>query len=395
MWQLANVLFLWSCTVVVLYSYLFTNIIADIFSTFRELFFFFSYSLNFEGSLYAVYFIICRTLDTNLMCCHLEFKQDAGCDFAYNDNFANCDSMFSWHSAPRKSIWVIGILSLLGAVFVLVWRCFFKSRNVVQAIMLIHLALADGLMGVYLITIAIKDLLWTGVYYLHDYEWRTGLSCQITGAVAILSGEVSVMLLALISTDRLIKIVFPFYCRGLTRKITHVLCLVIWLIGAIIAFLPMLGIRYFSDPETGLTYYGRSVVCIPLQLSTDLPAGWEYSVAVFVALNLAFLVLIVVAYLVIFINRKQVKARSANTTRESSLDKRVLFIILTNCACWLPIIVVGIKSVVDTSINLPGNLSVWMAVFVLPVNAAINPVLYTLTTPQVRPVYAYKIITQI
>ena len=259
----------------------------------------------------------------------------------------------------------------------------------VQAIMLIHLALADGLMGVYLITIGVKDLLWYPFYYLHDYQWRTGLSCQITGAISVLSGEVSIMLLALISADRMTKIVFPFNVSGLTQKITHALCLVIWLIGAIIAFLPMLGIQYFNNPETGLSYYGRSVVCIPLQLSSDFPAGWEYSVAVFVGLNLAFLVFIVVAYLIIFINRRQVKASSANTSSETSLNKRVLFIILTNCACWLPIIIIGIKSVVDKTDDLPGDLSVWMAVFALPVNAAINPLLYTFTTPQVRVSYCY------
>ena len=318
------------------------------------------------------------------MCCHVEFKQDAGCDYPYNDNFANCESMFR-HSAPRICIWVIGVISLVGAAFVLVWRCFYRSRNVVQAIMLIHLALADGLMGIYLMTIGIKDLIWYPNYYLHDYQWRTGLSCQITGAISVLSGEVSIMLLALISADRMTKIVFPFYCRGLTRKITHGLCLLIWLIGAIIAFLPIIGIKYFRNSLTDITYYGRSVVCVPLHLSSDYPAGWEYSFSVFVGLNLACLAFIVVAYLIIFINRRKVKARAANTTRESSLDRRVLFIIFTNCACWLPIIVFGIKSVVETyQADLPEDLPVWMAVFVLPVNAAINPLLYTFTTPQVR-----------
>lgn len=330
-----------------------------------------------------VNFIFSRTLQTNLMCCHLEFKQDAGCDFVENDKFANCESMFSRHFAPRISIWVVGILSLLGALFVLAWRFHFKSKNVVQAIMLMNLALADGLMGVYLLTIAIMDRVWEGEYYLHDFEWRTGLACQITGAISVLSGEVSVMLLALISADRMTKIVFPFHCRGLTRKITHMLCVVIWLIGAIIAFLPMLGIRYFDDPETTYTYYGKSVVCTPLQLSSSRTDGWEYSVGVFVALNLAFLVFILLSYLIIFINRRQVRARSGNVSMEGSFGKRVLCIILTNFASWLPIIAIGIRSVADESADLPGDLSVWMAVFVLPINAAINPILYTLTTPQV------------
>ena len=107
------------------------------------------------------------------MCCHLT-KEDAQCTSLYDDSFASCESMFR-DSAPRKSIWAIGILSLLGAVFVIVWRLIFKERNIVQLIMLMHLAVGDCLMGVYLVTLGAKDLLWSGSYYLHDFQWRSGL----------------------------------------------------------------------------------------------------------------------------------------------------------------------------------------------------------------------------
>ena len=124
------------------------------------------------------------------MCCHAEFKQDAGCGFVTNDNFANCDTMFR-NPRPRKLIWVIGILSAVGAVFVIVWRTFFKEKNVVQTILLMHVAVADGLMGLYLITVGVMDTVWSGEYYLHDFQWRTGLPCQVVGGISVLSSEVS------------------------------------------------------------------------------------------------------------------------------------------------------------------------------------------------------------
>ncbi|RMX58873.1 hypothetical protein pdam_00021711 [Pocillopora damicornis] len=99
--------------------------------------------------------LITATVDTNLMCCHVT-KQDADCDFAYVDSFASCETLFR-NRAPRECLWVIGIMSLVGAVFVIVWRLVFrekKKKNKIQSIMLIHLAGADGLMGVYLLTIA-------------------------------------------------------------------------------------------------------------------------------------------------------------------------------------------------------------------------------------------------
>ncbi|XP_022809297.1 G-protein coupled receptor GRL101-like [Stylophora pistillata] len=230
--------------------------------------------------------LITVTVDTNLMCCHLT-KEDADCDFVYVDSFASCESMFR-NPAPRKCIWVIGILSLVGAVFVIVWRLVFKEKkkkNKIQSIMLIHLAGSDGLMGVYLIIVGVMDAIWSGQYFLHDFEWRSSLACQITGAIAVLSSEVSVMLIAMLSADRVKNIVFPYRGRSLSCKVTHILCIVIWVIGCIIAFLPTVGLDYFGSSQKGHHFYGRSVVCLPLQLSSDKPAGWEYSVAMFVGLN--------------------------------------------------------------------------------------------------------------
>ena len=335
-----------------------------------------------------------------MMCCHMK-KEDADCPFDFDDSFANCESMFR-NRAPRRCIWVIGIMSVVGAVFVFVWRMVFKEKkkkNMIQSIMLIHLAVSDGLMGVYLITIGVKDLIWSGHYYLHDYKWRSGLSCQITGAISVLSSEVSVMLIALISADRVKNIVFPYRGSALTYKMTHAFCSTIWMIGCVFAFIPTFGIPYFYDPVREHTFYGRSVVCLPLQLSSAKPAGWEYGVSVFVGFNLSLFLFIMVAYAMIFFKsyasswrmahqgtKREIQARSksANTKRETSLAKRVFFIILTDCLCWMPIIVIGMRSILEKSFTAPGDLAVWIAVFVLPINSAINPILYTLSTPQVR-----------
>ena len=332
-----------------------------------------------------------------MMCCHLT-KEDADCTPAIVENFASCENMLR-DSAARNSIWAIGVLSLLGAVCVLVLRHFVKEKNVVQIIMLIHLAMADGLMGVYLMTIAVADRLWSGNYYLHDFQWRFGLACQITGAMSVLSSEVSAVLLTLISADRLKNIVFPYRGRGLTRRKAHIACFAVWVIGFVIAFLPISGIHYFNDPLGRSVYYSRSVVCLPFQLSTRFPPGWEYSVAIFVGLNFLLIIFMIAAYVAIFLksflsNRRlarqgtsreiKARARSSTAKRETALAKRFAFIIFTDCACWMPIIVISIKFLVEKDFYPSDDLPVWMAVFVLPINSALNPIIYTLSTPKVR-----------
>ena len=343
-----------------------------------------------------------RTVDSNLMCCHLT-KEDADCDFAYVDSFASCETLFR-NRAPRECLWVIGIMSLVGAVFVIVWRLVFretKKKNKIQSIMLIHLAGSDGLMGVYLITIGVVDAIWAGEYYLHDYYWRSSLTCQITGAIAVLSSEVSVMTICLLSADRMKNVLFPSRGKSLSLKVTHLLCFLIWIVGGIIAFIPTMGFDYFGSRQKGHHFYGRLVVCLPLQLSTDKPSGWEYSVAMFVGLNFTLVLLVVVAYAMIIYKscasnrlmakqgskrerRMKAKSRAADLRREASLAKGVFFIVLTDCVSWLPIVAIGMRSLLEKSFRTPGDLAVWIAVFVLPVNSAINPILYTLSTPQVH-----------
>ena len=352
--------------------------------------YFFSYSLLFLKS---------RTLDTNLMCCHLDLlRQDADCEYAFNDNFASCHSMFR-NRAPRRTLWVVGLLSLLGSLFVVGWQYFFPDNNVVQSIMLVNLGVSDGIMGIYLIIIGIKDLQWSGEYYLHDYEWRTGWFCHFNGAMSVFSSEVSVMMISLIAWDRLKNIVFPYTFAKITPRQTRIMCVVIWLVGGIMAFLPLSGMHYFSE-----RYYGNNVVCLPLQLSPRLEEGWEYSTSIFIVLNFFLFIFITVAYVAILwkswsssrrlgghgtIREIRARAQSAQAKRERALAKRVFFIILTDFLCWMPIISIGIRSHVEKTFDPPGDLAVWIAVFALPINSAINPLLYTLSTPQVTVFFSY------
>ncbi|PFX14315.1 G-protein coupled receptor GRL101 [Stylophora pistillata] len=208
------------------------------------------------------------------------------------------------------------------------------------------------------------------------------------------------MTICLISADRVKNILFPYRGKSLTIKATHLLCFLIWIVGGLIAFIPTVGIDYFGSRQKGHHFYGRSVVCLPLQLSADKPSGWEYSVAMFVGLNFTLVVFVIVAYSMIIYksctsNRRlaqqgtereskmKTKQRPADLRREASLAKRVFFIVVTDCICWLPIVVIGITSLLEKSFRTPGGLAVWIAAFVLPVNSAINPILYTLSTKQV------------
>ena len=293
----------------------------------------------------------------------------------------------------RLVIWIQGVLATFGNLAVIVfWAVYGKQTTKtrrgkvdVQSFLLSNLAFADLLMGVYLLFIAIQHTLWKGDYFKHDVQWRSGMTCQIAGGISTLSSEVSVMVLVVITADRVNSILFEFSGRRLNLKKARFICLFIWIIGFVMSFTPLLFPRYFKDQVSGFSFYGRSTVCLPLQLSAYRPAGWEYSIAIFNAFNGAAFVFIFVAYTAIFV-KVQRSARRVRTSRSgpgSSLGKRLIFIILTDFCCWMPVIVLGVMSLTGNFRDPTGQVYAWVAVLILPINSSINPILYTFSTPQV------------
>ena len=59
------------------------------------------------------------------------------------------------------------------------------------------------------------------------------------------------------------------------------------------------------------------------------------------------------------------------------MTAKVAAIVLTDFACWFPIIIIGIL-VQAGVLTLPPDVFAWCVTFVLPINSAINPYLYTI-----------------
>ena len=289
-------------------------------------------------------------------------------------------------------MWVLGLLALVGNLFVILWRIAVREKNRVQSFLLTSLAVADLLMGVYLLIVAIQDTKWRGDYFKYDIAWRSGVLCQVAGALSMLSSEVSVLTLTAITTDRLICIVFPFKFKRLNLRKTCIICIVIWTFGFVISFLPITKIAYFYDKKNDVNFYGRSSVCLPLQLSADRPAGYEYSVSVFIGLNFVSFMFILIAYVVMFwyVKRAAAAVRSTSMKKETAMARRLIFIVLTDFCCWMPVILIGILTLFDKFYDPEKEVYVWIAVFVLPVNSSINPILYTFSNVNVKTKMALK-----
>lgn len=64
--------------------------------------------------------------------------------------------------------------------------------------------------------------------------------------------------------------------------------------------------------------------------------------------------------------------------RDVAVANRFFFIVFSDALCWIPIFLVKVLSLLE--VEIPGTISSWVVIFILPINSALNPILYTLTT---------------
>ncbi|XP_018565119.1 relaxin receptor 2 [Anoplophora glabripennis] len=289
----------------------------------------------------------------------------------------------------RTCVWVMGAIGCTGNIIVLLGRLFAPTNNVVHSLYLRNLALSDLLMGVYLFIIAAVDQHYRGVYLRHEYNWRHSYMCSLCGFLSTLSCESSVLILSLVTWDRFISVTQPLARNQPSPKTAALTLLVLWCIAAIVSLAPLshLARSYFGDE-----FYGSNGVCLSLHIHDPYAKGWEYSAAMFIMINALALVFISYAYMRM-INEIRASGVACRSTRQSQdrdkVAQRFGIIVFTDSLCWVPVIVVKILAL--SGVVIPADLYAWLAIFVLPINSALNPVLYTLTTTifkkQVRKIF--------
>ncbi|XP_063241566.1 G-protein coupled receptor GRL101-like [Bacillus rossius redtenbacheri] len=289
------------------------------------------------------------------------------------DEFSSCEDLMS-NLVLRVCIWVLGVVATAGNILVIGWRLRFKHANQVHSFLIMNLAVGDLFMGSYLLIIAVVDTCYRGVYFIHDSSWRSSELCQLAGFISTFSSELSVFTLTVITLDRFLVIIFPFRVQRLEMAKTRLLMAGGWLVAALLSGLPLLGIEYFRN------FYGRSGVCLALHITPEKPSGWEYSVFVFLFLNMASFATIAAGYLWMYAVARttQQAVKKDQRSSDAAMARRMTLIVATDAACWMPIILLGVLSL--SGVTVPPQVFAWIAVFVLPLNAAVNPVLYTIST---------------
>uniref|UniRef100_A0A3P8XP76 G-protein coupled receptors family 1 profile domain-containing protein n=1 Tax=Esox lucius TaxID=8010 RepID=A0A3P8XP76_ESOLU len=315
---------------------------------------------------------------------HIYFKTFQYCSYAPHvrtckpntDGISSVEDLLA-NVVLRVSVWVMAFITCFGNLFVIGMRSLIRAENNLHAACIKVLCCADCLMGVYLFFVGVFDVKFRGEYNRNALLWMESMECRTIGFLAMLSSEVSVLLLTYLTLEKFLVIVFPFSHLRPGKLHTIVVLVSIWLLGFTIAVIPLLNEDLFGN------YYGRNGVCFPLHSDRKESSTAEgYSIGIFLGLNLVAFLVIVFSYSSMFFS---IYKTGLNTTdlrsrlhKDVAVANRFFFIVFSDALCWLPIFLVKILSLLQ--VEIPGTISSWVVIFILPINSALNPILYTVTT---------------
>ena len=341
-------------------------------------------------------------VDNEATCC---FIHTASCNATIpRSQFLTCGRLLP-NQIQRVTMWILSIFAIISNLAVLIFRLSRKQEsNKVQTMFISNLSLSDLFMGIYMVIIVVADLFYRD--YFPSEAWRASITCKVAGTLSVLSSEASVFFITLISIDRLMGIKYTFSKFRIGTKSARRLGLIVWVFSFTLAVISTIisGINpdvydvsevctglplsrsnifenWYTPYELGIVINeGDSTFNITLQRVVDSKPGMYYGIAVFLVLNALSFLVVIFCYCVIFVTVIQTaKKAGRSTTQKEELKMAIKMgvIVMTDVACWMPIIILSILVQSGRQVVTP-DVYTWIVTFVLPINSAINPFLYTL-----------------
>jgi len=282
--------------------------------------------------------------------------------------FLPCQDLFDWWTL-RCGVWVVFLLAMLGngtVVFVLI---FSRSKMDVPRFLVCNLAAADFFMGVYLGFLAVVDASTLGEFRMYAIPWQMSAGCQLGGFLAVLSSELSVYTLAVITLERNYAITHAMHLnKRLSLKHASYIMVIGWIFALTMALLPLVGV---SD-------YRKFAICLPFETTNGI-ASLSYVVFLMFINGVAFLILMG-CYLKMYC---AIRGSQAWNSNDSRIAKRMALLVFTDFICWSPIAFFSLTAVFGLQLISLEQAKVF-TVFILPLNSCCNPFLYAILTKQFK-----------
>lgn len=217
--------------------------------------------------------------------------------------------------------------------------------------------------------LAVVDASTLGEFRMYAIPWQMSAGCQLAGFLGVLSSELSVYTLAVITLERNYAITHAMHLnKRLSLKHASYIMLCGWTFAIVMGILPLFGI---SD-------YRKFATCLPFETTTS-PWSLTYVVFLMFINGVAFLILMG-CYLKMYC---AIRGSQAWNSNDSRIAKRMALLVFTDFLCWSPIAFFSTTAAFGLQLVTLEQAKVF-TVFVLPLNSCCNPFLYAILTKQFK-----------
>ena len=168
----------------------------------------------------------------------------------------------------RYFFWITAFLVITGNAYVIIssvvkTSCFKQAWPSVSLqcnhIVILNIAVADFMMGIYLITISILNIVKFGSSNYNRREWIGSLGCSIVGSLALISSEASCFLMVILTAFRLYHVYQPLSSMTASSWSWKVCIFMSWSVAVFLGIFPMLetNSEYFVSDYTVKTLSGN------------------------------------------------------------------------------------------------------------------------------------------
>ena len=287
------------------------------------------------------------------------------------DAFNPCQDVMGTH-VLRALSWIISIFAIIGNLFQLMILFYNQQDLSVYKLLMCNIAVANLMMGMYLLVLCCVDTYTYGKYYNFVQCWQYNGGCQAFGFIAIFAAQLHLCSLVLITIERFLIIIFALQVEN-QIKLKHakiaVFCICVY--SFIVAVLPITG---------KVSSYSKIAICLPVDISSKV--GFGYIVWLLLAYVIAFFI-IVACYIKMYFSVSKVPPGCSSNTIDIQVAKKMALIIFSNFLCWLPISIAGFIALF-CDIPLDIDVAKFLLVFIFPLNACTNPFLYAIFTKVFR-----------
>ena len=237
-----------------------------------------------------------------------------------------------------------------------------------------HLAASDFIMGIHLAIVTAADQTYRSTYLWEDTRWRHSTACQMSGFFHVLSTDMSACFKCLMTLDRCVALRCPHSHARVGTMATQAGCAVVWAGCVLLAAVPLMsGTSHWQ-------LYSQTGVCQPLVSLLKGATNHHYTLAAVVGLTLTLHLVTCVAhlYLATLVSEQSDILTALKTSLEESSElpaiHRVSVMLLFDTVCWSCLCLVMVLTTAGVSIST--NVQLASATCVLPLKAALNPVMY-------------------